>query len=407
MPEADQACVFFVPLEGDRDAYPSLHLAAVNANCCRILTKLTRPQHFFALALINRLGLFFARRTFIVKRNRHLWRHPGVRLALLLAATNLRILWAQPVDTPPADGLLSAAGPTFRITENQLTEPLTLVAYGDQRFTNPGNIRQTNPRIRQWLVKQIAKEHPAAVIMNGDVPLAGGVADDYTVFEAETKPWRDLHLQVFPTLGNHEFHGDPQQDLENWWNAFPQMRNRRWYSAQLGQRVYLIALDSDTSLLPGSNQARWIEKQIDDLPPSVDFVIVTLHHPPVADVQQHIEVDHNPRPNEMALRDYLSKAARSSHASFLVSAGHIHNYERHVAEGVTYLVSGGGGAPPHFVERAPNDLYKSILFPNYHYVRLTVEKDRLHGDMLRVENPEAENLILELKDSFDIAAKPH
>ncbi len=67
-------------------------------------------------------------------------------------------------------------------------------------------------------------------------------------------------------------------------------------------------------------------EQIEALPGSIDFVIVSLHHPPVADVQTHIEVDHNPRPNEIALRDYLSKAARKSHARFLVSTGHIHNY---------------------------------------------------------------------------------
>jgi hypothetical protein len=165
-------------------------------------------------------------------------------------------------------------------------------------------------------------------------------------------------------------------------------------------------LDSSASLLPGSDQARWIEKQIDGLPSSVDFVLITLHHPPVADVQEHIEVDHNPRPNEIALRDYLSKAARTSHATFLVSAGHIHNYERTVFEGVTYLVSGGGGAPPYFVERTPGDLYKSILFPNYHYVKLTVEKDRLHAAMYRVVDPEAKNLTVELKDSFDLIVKP-
>jgi hypothetical protein len=334
-----------------------------------------------------------------------------MRFAFLFAAAwftaNLTAL-AQPptAATLPTDGLLSESGPTFRIADSQLPDPLTLIAYGDQRFTDPANTRQTNPRIRQWLVNQIAKEHPAAVVMNGDVPLAGEVANDYAVFEAETKPWRDLKLRVFPTLGNHEFRGAPQLALENWWNAFPQMRNRRWYSAQLGSRIYLIALDSDTSLLPGSDQARWVEKQIDDLPASVDFVIVTLHHPPVADIQQHIEVDHNPRPNEIALRDFLSKAARNCHASFLVSAGHTHNYERNVVEGVTYLVSGGGGAPPYFVERTPEDLYKSILFPNYHYVKLTVEKDRLHAAMYRVENPEAENLTVELKDSFDVVMKP-
>ena len=122
-------------------------------------------------------------------------------------------------------------------------------------------------------------------------------------FRRRPKLGASLHLRAFPTLGNHEFIGDPQQGLEHWWNAFPEMRNRRWYSAQLGSRVYLLALDSDTSLLPHSDQADWIEKQIDGLPSSIDFVIVTLHHPPVADIQQHITVDHNPRPNEIALRD--------------------------------------------------------------------------------------------------------
>lgn len=332
-----------------------------------------------------------------------------------LAATSLVVLLAQaPAPTPPLTSatlptsqLLSEPGPTLRIADAQLPSPLMFIAYGDQRFTDPANVTSTNPRIRQWLVNQIAAEHPGAVLMNGDVPLAGSTANDYTVFQSETKIWRDQHLHVFPTLGNHEFAGgDPQQDLEHWWAAFPEMRNRRWYATQLGPRVYLLALDSDTSLLPGSDQARWIEKQIGGLPASVDFVILSMHHPPVADVQTHIEVDHNPRPNEIALRDYLSQAAKTSHATFLVSAGHIHNYERSVVDGVTYLVSGGGGAPPYFVERTAQDLYKSIVFPNYHYVKFTLEKDRLHAAMYRVADPEAETLTVVLKDSFDLMAKP-
>jgi hypothetical protein len=327
--------------------------------------------------------------------------------ALMIAAASAVLVAQVPTaGNLPTDRLFSEPGPTFRIADVQGSSPMTFVAYGDTRFTDPANTRQSNPRIRQWLVGQIAKENPAAIIMNGDIPLAGTVASDYSVFQTETKTWRDLHLRVFPALGNHEFIGEPRNDLDNWWNTFPEMRNRRWYAAQLGSRVYLLALDSDTSLLPGSDQARWIEKQINDLPPSIDFVIVSLHHPPVADVQKHIEVDHNPRPNEIALRDYLSQAARTSHARFLVSAGHIHNYERSVVDGVTYLVAGGGGAPPYFVERTPEDLYQSILFPNYHYVKLTVEKDRLHGAMYRVTDPEAEHLTVELKDTFDLTAKP-
>jgi hypothetical protein len=241
--------------------------------------------------------------------------------------------------------------------------------------------------------------------MNGDLPLAGNVTNDYGVFQAETKIWRDLRMRVFPVLGNHEFTGDAQQDLDHWWSNFPELRKRRWYSVQFGSRVYLLALDSDASLLPGSDQAAWIAKQISGVPASIDFVIVSLHHPPVADMQTHIEVDHNPRPNEISLRDYLSQVSRTSNASFLVTAGHIHNYERNVVNGVTYLVSGGGGAPPYFVERAPEDLYKSIVFPNYHYVKLTLEKDRLHVAMYRISNPEAATLTVELKDSFDLQAK--
>ena len=212
---------------------------------------------------------------------------------------------------------------------------------------------------------------------------------------------------MFPALGNHEFAGpDPKQALENWWNNFPELRNRRWYSAQLGSRIYVLALDSDASLLPGSDQARWIEKQIDGLPSSIDFVIVTMHHPPVADIQKHIEVDHNPRPNEIALRDYLSRPHRHpTHASSFRRGTFTTTSVISWTEWFI-LVAGGGGAAPYFVERTPQDLYQSVLFPNFHYVKFTLDKDHLHGAMYRVSDPESPALAVALKDSFDIAVKP-
>lgn len=308
--------------------------------------------------------------------------------------------------TLPTNQLISEPGPSFRFEGSTLPDPVTFIVYGDQRFTDPANVSATNPRVRLWLVNQIAAEHPAAIILNGDVPLSGDVVNDYAVFQKETKPWRDGGSKVLPALGNHEFHGDPQQALEHWWSAFPELKNHRWYSALLGSRVYVIALDSDASLLPGSDQQRWLETQIGGLPDSVDFVVVTMHHPPVADVQKHIGIDHNPRENEIALRNYLSGVSSRSHARFLVSAGHIHNYERNVVDDVAYLVSGGGGARSVYVERTPEDRYQSVLFPNFHYVKFTLEKDRLRGVMYRVENPEAERLDVERKDSFEIPAKP-
>ncbi len=297
-----------------------------------------------------------------------------------------------------------AAGPNFTVKAADLPVPVTLILYGDQRFMDPKNNSQSSPLMRQLLVKQIAVEKPSAIVLNGDIPNAGTVKEDYAVYESETKIWRDEKLLTIPALGNHEINGDEKECLENWWTAFPHLRNRRWYSTQLGSRVYIIALDSTSSLLPGSEQAKWLAQQIDGMSGSVDFLIITLHHPPVADVQTHILVNHNPRPNEIALRDYLNAKAKAIHARILVSAGHIHNYERHEEGGVTYLVSGGGGAFPYIVERTPDDLYQDTAFPNYHYVKCVLNGQTLTAAMYRAAEPENANSKFERKDSFTIAA---
>jgi acid phosphatase type 7 len=301
---------------------------------------------------------------------------------------------------------VSEAGPTFTVSENDLHKPVTVIAYGDMRFTDPANVTETDPRVRRALVARIADEKPDAVLMNGDVPWRGGDKNDYAVYQAETAVWRSNHLRIYPALGNHEFHGcEPQQCLENWWSAFPELRDRRWYSVALGNQLYAIALDSDTSLLPESDQRRWLEAQIATLPRSVRFVLIAVHHPPVADIQRILYLSHNPRPNEIALADFLKTAAATSRAKFLVAAGHIHNYERFVQNDVVYLVSGGGGAHPYPVERTPSDLYQDRSFPNFHYVKLVLEGDTLKGTMYRFVYPGTETPAWEVKDTFQLRAK--
>jgi 3',5'-cyclic AMP phosphodiesterase CpdA len=260
----------------------------------------------------------------------------------------------------------------------------------------------TNPKVRRWLVEKIADEHPDAVLMNGDVPYSGDVVNDYDVYKAETEVWRNENLHVFPALGNHEFHGDPQQALEHWWVAFPALRNRRWYSVELGKTIYTIALDSDASLRNGGDQMNWLNGQLTNLPKSVKFVFISLHHPPVADFQTRINVSHNPRPNEIQLRDYLEALAPNLKAKIIVCAGHIHNYERFERSGVTYLVSGGGAASPVQVERKPEDLYQDNGFPNYHFVEFALSGKKLVGKMYRLVDANATTPQWQLKDTFEV-----
>jgi len=309
---------------------------------------------------------------------------------------------------PQNDGAATVArdtpGPTFTINQRDLHEPPTVVAYGDMRFTDPANVTATNPTARRALIRRVLAEKPDAVLLNGDVPWRGGEPNDYRVYAEETQIWRDANLRIFPALGNHEFAGcDVPQCLANWWAAFPKLKGRRWYSVRLGTKIYAIALDSDDSLLPGSEQLRWLKRQIASLPGEIEFVMITMHHPPVADIQTRLLVDHNPRPNEIALAEFLQTAAATSKAKFIVSAGHIHNYERLVQDGVVYLVSGGGGAAPYQIDRTPDDLYQDSGFPNYHYVKFVLDGHTLHATMYRLADIGAGTW--ENKDSFDVHAR--
>src|SRR5271154_2199984 len=89
---------------------------------------------------------------------------------------------------------------------------------------------------RQALVARIARENPAAIFINGDLPWHG-IDADYAVYRDETRVWRDRHLRVYPTLGNHELSGClPAMCLQRWWNAFSELRGRRWYSVAIGAK---------------------------------------------------------------------------------------------------------------------------------------------------------------------------
>lgn len=290
--------------------------------------------------------------------------------------------------TPPASAALPlapSAAPTFQVSDSALTSPLVFIAYGDMRFTSPEQTGASDPAARQALIAKAASLQPSAIFLNGDLPWHG-VAEDYAVYRDETRAWRQQNLRIYPALGNHEFSRCAESAcLEQWWSAFPELRGRRWYSVALGSRVLAVMLDSTSSLLPGSEQRAWLEAQLSGAGPKVRLIVLVLHHPPVADEQSRGLVDHNPRPNEKALADYLDVFAARARARIIVSAGHIHNYERFDRGGVVYLVSGGGGAHPYEVERTAADRYQSTDFPNYHLVRFEMRGRSVVGEMYRLD----------------------
>ena len=259
--------------------------------------------------------------------------------------------------------------------------PFTFVAYGDIRFTDGLDTQHSNAPMRRAEIARIAQEKPAFLVITGDLAFVGGSVQDWKVFDGETEPLRQAGIEELPTLGNHDVSGD--EAAKNYFQRFPQLKGRRWYSVRVAN-LMMFMLDSTSDDAAGSPQIQWLERGLDALPQEVDFVLVALHHPPMTRSGDTVPGGgHSPRPQEQELGALLEKRQQKMRARILVVAGHVHNYERYEHGGVTYIVSGGGGATPYMIKRAADDFYRDPG-ATYHICNLTVDHRKLRFQMLKL-----------------------
>jgi Icc-related predicted phosphoesterase len=276
-------------------------------------------------------------------------------------------------------------------TDLQLTvsAPFRFVAYGDSRFHDPKDTDVANPPVRIALVRAVAAANPAFICFTGDLVYSGEDADDWKVWDSETTVWREKNIPVYPTLGNHELHGDESVALGSYFQRFPDLKNSRYYSLRAAN-ILLLVLDSSLEETTGP-QGEWLAKKLDNIPSDVDFVLLMLHHPPYTSSSdtKMLGGGHSARSQEKQLAKMLEtrqEKARQAKARvrFVVFSGHVHNYERHEHGGVTYFVSGGGAAHAYPIDRAPDDPFQSKEI-NYHYLLVEVGHGQLKVTMNRLE----------------------
>jgi hypothetical protein len=246
-----------------------------------------------------------------------------------------------------------------------------LVAFGDTRFHDVADTVTANAAVRQAMVAAIDQQRPALVLISGDVVYNGSDRSDWEVWDRETAPWREHQIAIFPALGNHDLKGDQNEALANYFARFPQLQQNRFYSLRFGNCLVLV-LDSSLDEIAGA-QGDWLEHQLGTVPLSVDFVFIMLHHPPYTSSSDEklFGGGHSARAKEQSLGKFLEFRHHEMHARMIVLSGHVHNYEHHEHDGVTYLVTGGGGAHPYPITHKSDDLYKDNGV-NYHYLLIDV-----------------------------------
>jgi Icc-related predicted phosphoesterase len=265
-----------------------------------------------------------------------------------------------------------------------VTTPFRFVAYGDTRFHDPKDTGPANPSVRVALVRAIADVHPAFIGFTGDIVYNGFDSNDWKVWDRETSVWHDKKIPVYPSLGNHDLHGDQNIALANYFQRFPDLKNSRYYSVRAANSLILVV---DSSLVEtGGAEGEWLADKLDHVPSDVDFVFLMFHHPPYTSSSDAMKFGggHSARPTEQVLARMLEQ--RQAHARFriVVFSGHVHNYERHEHEGITYFVTGGGGAHAYPIERAPDDPFQSKQI-NYHYLLVEVDRQQLKVTMNRLD----------------------
>jgi len=283
----------------------------------------------------------------------------------------------------------------------QVSTPFRFVAYGDTRFTDPRDTEASNPAVRRTLVKAIADAHPAFISIGGDISYNGQNVNDWKVWDDETAVWRANKIPIYPALGNHDLRGTEKVALGNYFARFPELKESRYYSVRAANTLLLV-LDSSLDEMAGT-QGEWLRQKLDSIPGDVDFVFLVLHHPPYTSSSNAQEYGggHSARSPEMMLGKMLEARQAKMRARIVVFSGHVHNYERHEHGGVTYFVTGGGGAHAYPIQRGADDPFPDHNI-NYHYLLAEVDRGKLKITMNRLDlttgkavwsQPDAVNLV--------------
>lgn len=221
--------------------------------------------------------------------------------------------------------------------------PFALLAYGDNR---------TDDRAHELVVRAMLAAPSDLLVHTGDyVEDSSREVEWKRFFDAEAPLLRDRC--VFTAIGNHELVDSGRAYRAYFGATYSTMR---W---QFARFWFADAQDDSPS--------RWLLDELDksDGEPGLVWRIVVLHQGPYA------SGPHGPNPSLTTSElDTWRK-----HPVDLVLSGHDHIYERGVARGLRYVVTGGAGAPSYRIVERLRTTRKTDTAR--HYVRLDLSPDRV------------------------------
>lgn len=255
------------------------------------------------------------------------------------------------------------------ITAAPPKQSFKFVAYGDNR---------TQPTMHASVLERMSRFKPDFIVQTGDQVANGTDESQWDEFwQIAGKALSET--AYFPSLGNHERNGAPY---------FHYFDLPAEYSFDYGN-AHFVALDSNRPETEYAAQQEWLRK---DLLAHQDakWRIVFFHH------TLYTCVDKPGRRVESAERVLRLEPILIEGNVQLVINGHDHDYQHHIAHGITYLVTGGGGAPLYSV--TPDTPFVKMAKMAHHHCEINV-----NGDTIKVRAVEPDGGVIE---QFKIHASP-
>ena len=274
-------------------------------------------------------------------------RTPTPRPTLVAATPAPPAVTTEPSDVPTQS--TPTATPTSEPTQQSEADPddasFTFAVCGDSRG---------GWEVYKRILEQVEAEGAAFLVHLGDMVNSG---HEYE-FAGFAEFMKGFSRPFYPVPGNHD-NGDGLLTAYLKYSGAPAAH----YSFDHGP-LHLSVID--TSL--GDATDRELARLAADLQASGrPLKMVALHHPPF----DPAGTDHIMRRGNEA---FMALVAEHNVAAVL--AGHIHSYDLAVRDGVTYLITGGAGAPLYPEETRP---------AFHHYVRITVEGTSFEIQVVQVQ----------------------
>jgi predicted phosphodiesterase len=250
-------------------------------------------------------------------------------------------------------------------------EPLRVGVFGDASFGDPAT---------EALVKVMASYNLDFVIHTGDVVAEiqenNGPVEAYALKFYKTLAPLLHQLPIYTVIGNHDYDKAARwQGSYFYYYAFPPFLDPRFsqpkddiqYYAFSYNDVQFLMLDSEVlfGISGRGDEEAWMAERLAD--PRFRFTIPVFHVPPFFSGAVH--------PNDqLPVRQFWHPIFASAHVP-LAFSGHSHHYERLEADGITYIVSGGGSGTLY----APGEILpeSQVFARRTHFVLMEIYSDRI------------------------------